>query len=262
MTTTTFTAYETIIAADWLNDVDAVVYDVFAGPTVLATTLYVDTNSNFVVNKSGSSRATNATNGFAYLPDCAGTPTGTPAATYTGASPVIIDKTNYLMYFYLNGAWRTVGRTYTAADLLPAYESGKYLTNNGSTLSWGTVSTTSYQWLMFGASDQTATISTGTAKITFRLPACVIYDVRASLQTASSSGTPTFDINDDGSTILSTKLTIDANEKTSTTAAAAYAFQSGGATQTIDDDSEMTIDIDTAGTGAKGWAVYLKVAWS
>lgn len=115
------------------------------------------------------------------------------------------------------------------------------------------------QWLMFAQAEQTTTLTTGTAKATFRLPACTILAVRASLVTASSSGNPTFDINDDGTSILgANKLSIDANEKTSTTATTATTI----ANATIADDSEITIDIDTAGTGAKGWAVYLKITWT
>lgn len=115
------------------------------------------------------------------------------------------------------------------------------------------------QWLCIADADQTTTLTTGTAKFTFRLPACTVNDVRASLATVSSSGNPTFDINDDGTSILgANKLSIDANEKTSTTAAT----QTTIANATIADDSEITIDCDTAGTGAKGWAVYMQVTWT
>ena len=78
-------------------------------------------------------------------------------------------------------------------------------------------------------------------------------EVRGSLSTASSSGLPTFDINEGGTTILSTKLTIDANELTSTTAATPAVISD----TTLADDAEMTIDIDVAGTGAKGAKVAL-----
>ncbi len=103
-------------------------------------------------------------------------------------------------------------------------------------------------------SDETTAITTGTAKVTFRMPfAMTLTAVRASLSTASSSGTPTVDINEGGSTILSTKLTIDASELTSTTAATAAVISD----TSLADDAEITIDIDTAGTGAKGLKVAL-----
>jgi len=103
-------------------------------------------------------------------------------------------------------------------------------------------------------SDETTTITTGTAKATFRMPfAMTLTAVRASLTTASTSGLPTFDINEGGSTILSTKITIDANELTSTTAATQPVISDSA----LADDASMTIDIDVAGTGAKGAKIYL-----
>jgi hypothetical protein len=73
------------------------------------------------------------------------------------------------------------------------------------------------------------------------------------LTTTSSSGNPTVDINVSGSTILSTKLSIDSGEKTSTTAATPAVIS----TASLADDAEVTIDIDTAGTGATGLKVCL-----
>jgi hypothetical protein len=111
-----------------------------------------------------------------------------------------------------------------------------------------------YETIAIAVSDETTAITTGTAKVTFRMPyAFTLTSVKASLSTASSSGIPTFDINEGGTTILSTKLTIDANEKTSATAATAAVISDA----TLAADAEMTIDIDVAGTGAKGAKVYL-----
>jgi hypothetical protein len=103
-------------------------------------------------------------------------------------------------------------------------------------------------------SDETTAITTGTAKITFRTPyAFTLTNVRASLATASSSGAPVFDINMGGTSLLSTKLSIDASEKTSTTAATPPVISNS----TITDDAEITIDVDTSGTGAKGAKITL-----
>lgn len=108
--------------------------------------------------------------------------------------------------------------------------------------------------LIVAIGDETTAITTGTAKVTFRMPfAMTVTSVRASLTTASSSGTPTFDINEAGTSILSTKLTIDANEKTSTTAATPAVISDAS----LADDAEITIDVDVAGTGATGAKVYL-----
>lgn len=106
--------------------------------------------------------------------------------------------------------------------------------------------------LTVAVSDETTDITTGTAKITFRAPqAMTISAVRASLSTAASVGTVTVDINEAGVSILSTKITIDATEKTSVTAATPAVISDTA----IADDAEITIDIDVAGTGAKGLKV-------
>jgi hypothetical protein len=106
------------------------------------------------------------------------------------------------------------------------------------------------------ASDETTALTTGTAKVTFRMPyAMTVTAVRASLSTAQASGSIfTVDINEGGTTILSTKLTIDNTEKTSTTAATAAVISDSA----LADDAEITIDIDQIGNGtAKGLKVTL-----
>jgi hypothetical protein len=131
---------------------------------------------------------------------------------------------------------------------------------NGHRLEVASGESTGLKWapdpvvLAVAVSDETTAITTGTAKVTFRMPfAMTVTAVRASLSTASTSGTPTLDINEGGSSILGTKLSIDANEKTSTTAASAATITDSA----LADDAEITIDIDTAGTGAKGAKVYI-----
>ena len=106
----------------------------------------------------------------------------------------------------------------------------------------------------FPLSDETTVIATSTSALTVRAPfGLYLTDVRGSLVLESSSGSVQFDVNVSGSTILSTKLTIDANEKTSTTAATAVVISS----RTIADDAEISFDIDTPGAGAKGAKVTL-----
>lgn len=121
---------------------------------------------------------------------------------------------------------------------------------SGSYVAKGTVPVT----LVVALSDESTAITTGTAKVTMRMPyAMTLTAVRASLTAVSTSGTPTFDINEGGNSILSTKLTIDANEKTSTTAATPAVISDGA----LADDAEITFDVDVAGTGAKGAKITL-----
>jgi len=115
--------------------------------------------------------------------------------------------------------------------------------------------------MIIACSDETTNLTTGTAKVTFRAPfAFTILGVRANVNTAPVGSTIIVDINDSGTTIMATnKLSIDASEKTSVTAATA-----AGLTDTaIADDAEITIDIDqigssTAGKGLKVTILYLK----
>jgi len=60
---------------------------------------------------NGASLATNATTGFAWIPNCLGVPTGVPAligiSHFNGHTPMVFDGTNNKIYFY-NGAWKSV----------------------------------------------------------------------------------------------------------------------------------------------------------
>lgn len=110
--------------------------------------------------------------------------------------------------------------------------------------------------IILAVSDETTALTTGTAKLTFRMPyAFTLTDVRASVNTAPTGATITVDINEGGSTILSTKLTIDASEKTSTTAATPPVISDSA----LADDAEITIDIDQVGStiAGKGLKVVL-----
>jgi hypothetical protein len=111
--------------------------------------------------------------------------------------------------------------------------------------------------LVIACSDEATNLTTGTAKVTFRMPyAMTLSSVRASVNTAPTGSTLIVDINEGGSTILSTKLSIDASELTSTTAATAAVISDTA----LADDAEITIDIDQIGStiAGKGLKVVLK----
>lgn len=138
-----------------------------------------------------------------------------------------------------------------------------YLSTNSSNLTFTDTVTGSRslrscvtEVISLACSDETSNLATGTNKAVFRMPfAMTLTAVRASLTTATAGSALIVDINSGGTSILSTKLSIDATEKTSTTAASAAVIS----TTSLADDAEITIDIDqigstTAGTGLK---VYL-----
>ena len=66
------------------------------------------TSAGNVVAGASAALATNATDGFLYVPTCAGTPTGTPTAI-TGMAPIVVDTTNNKLFFYSGGVWRDAG---------------------------------------------------------------------------------------------------------------------------------------------------------
>lgn len=113
-----------------------------------------------------------------------------------------------------------------------------------------------FEWPVF-LGDAATTLTSGTTKAAVRLPfKGILTDVRGSLAVAAGSGPNTqFDINDGGVSILATPLTIDAFEKTSVSAAVPFVFADEAAS--FAEDSEITIDVDVAGNGAKGPYIVL-----
>lgn len=79
----------------------------------VATSGNLSIGGSIVITPQGNVRvgtaslATNATNGFIYIPTCAGTPTGTPSAQ-TGFAPMVVDSTNNKLYVYVGGAWQVM----------------------------------------------------------------------------------------------------------------------------------------------------------
>lgn len=98
-------------------------------------------------------------------------------------------------------------------------------------------------------SDESSDLTVGTGKVTFRMPyAMTVTEVRANVNTAPIGANLMVDINEGGVSILSTKLSIDAGEKTSVTAATPAVISDS----TLADDAEITIDIDQIGSTVAG----------
>ena len=113
------------------------------------------------------------------------------------------------------------------------------------------------QNFIIACSDETTALTVGTGKVEFRMPfAFTLTRVKASATTAPVGSTLIVDINEAGTTILSTKLTLDAGEKTSDTAAAAAVISDAS----LANDSIITIDVDQIGssTAGAGLKVYLE----
>lgn len=148
----------------------------------------------------------------------------------------------------------TASGTLTGAELVPVVQGGiTYRT----TVAAITASQNPIEAIVLACSDETTPLTAGTAKVTWRMPyAFTLTEIpKASLSTAQTSGSIfTVDINEAGTSIISTKLTIDNTEKTSTTAATPAVSSD----TSLANDAEMSVDIDQIGDGtAKGLKVVL-----
>jgi hypothetical protein len=143
----------------------------------------------------------------------------------------------------------TVDAAGAAAHLVLDADGDTSFKKTGTTLA--TVESLRTEHILIACSDETTSLTTGTAKTTFRMPyAFTLTAVRASVNVAPTGAILTIDINEAGATILTTKLTIDISEKTSTTAATAAVI--GGAGPALADDAEITIDVDQIGSTVAG----------
>jgi len=139
----------------------------------------------------------------------------------------------------------------------PAWDktAGKlYIKNAAGTM----VEIAAQDWFVIAASDETTNLTTGTNKVYFRMPyAATLLAVKATVNTAPTGSTLICDINEAGTSVLGTKLSIDATEKTSDTAASAATITDSA----LANDAEITIDIDQVGSTVAGLGlkVYLKV---
>jgi len=113
--------------------------------------------------------------------------------------------------------------------------------------------------LEVACSDETTAISAATNLIKFRMPYAMTLNagtagVRGGLSTAGTGGSLlTVDIHQNGTTILSTKLTFDATETETVNAATPVVID----TLALTDNAEITVDVDTADSG--GVAAGLKI---
>jgi hypothetical protein len=154
-----------------------------------------------------------------------------------------------------------LSRTSSALARLAVGSDGKVLTAKASTstgLSWEDPAETPQQEsFIIACSDENTALTTGTDKVSFRMPYAFTLNAGAAGITASCNQAPTgailtVDVNEAASTILSTKLTIDISETTSTSAATPPVISD----TSLAANAEITIDIDqigstNAGTGLK-----------
>lgn len=135
---------------------------------------------------------------------------------------------------------------------LPSY--GRTLIANSSASDARTdlgIRANEYCWALSDFNTTAVTAATSLA-IEYLPAAFTVTGVRAYTRTAPT-GLMTIDINEAGTTILSTKLTIDSSEKTSGTATTAPVISDSS----IAANAEITVDVDST-TGGKGLVVCME----
>ena len=155
-----------------------------------------------------------------------------------------------------SAAWETTISLATASEINTGTEASKAVTPDalaGSNLGTKNV-------VIKCIADGT-TLTTGDGKAHFTIPVELngmnLISVGAHVYTVSSSGTPTFQVHNltDAVDMLSTLLTIDANEKDSKDATTPAVIN--GANDDVATGDELRFDCDVAGTGTKGMEIRL-----
>ena len=149
----------------------------------------------------------------------------------------------------------------TAETRLPVNATnGFVLTTNDATadgIEWAAIpaATAVTQSFITACSDETTDLTTG-IKSTWRVPfAFTVQSVRASVTTAPTGADITVDILQNGVSILTTNITIDATEKTSISAA----VQPVVGTTALTNDAEITINLTVIGSTIAGAGLKVSI---
>lgn len=148
------------------------------------------------------------------------------------------------------------GASVSSATSLEAQWAAVSAYNRGGD-AWATIGTDSgggggsaqQQAIVVACSDETTDLTTGVAKVTFRMPFAATLDaIKADVTSAPTGGPIQVDMNEEGTSVLSTPITIDAGEDTSATAATPPVIGDSA----LADNAKITIDVDAVGSTTPG----------
>lgn len=270
MADTTFIDQQSVVYASWLNDVNDAVYSGIGDGSVAGTTpALVRVNIRAYTGEGAAVASASTCEIWATEGDSRHI-TGTTAITSFGTSnyvgrwmKLIFDDAVLLTQganLNLNNGGSNV--TTAAGDLVLVYADTVTQFDVYVIKASGQPNSVlgALQALVIVCSDEVTALTAGTAKVTFRMPFAMtlragIAGVRGSLTTAQPGGSLlTIDVNEAGASILSTKLTFDNTETTTTTAATPVVVSDTA----LADDAQMTVDFDVVGTsGAAGLKITL-----
>lgn len=140
----------------------------------------IDRNQNVICGTGAL--ATTATDGFLYIPSCAGLPTGTPTSE-TGRAPIVLNSSNNNLYGYSGGAWQNL--TGSGGGGVSSFTGDSVVLNN----------------------------SASTGAVTATLANAGAYTILGN--NTSSSAAPTYTFGDFGIGTVSTTTTLTANSPSS-----------------------------------------------
>jgi hypothetical protein len=177
------------------------------------------------------------------------THTGTqPAGTITGLAAVAT-----------SGAYGDLsGRLVVSSSAPAALGATAAAGSTGQAADAGHVHQRDTDVIVIPVGDETTALTAGTNKVRFRMPfPATLLAVRDGVNIAPTGSSLIVDINEAGTSVLGTKLSIDATETSSTTAASAATITDSS----LADDAEISIDIDQVGStvAGAGLKVYLFV---
>ena len=183
-------------------------------------------------------------------------------------------RSTYLDWRSVFDSLKHIGNQPDSATLAGAFAAASYdgyrcYTKDGTSTTWRQMISDGTSWneltlnnvpsgggeeaIIITVTDETTAITTGTLWQSIPMPyAATVTNVRAFVTTAPSGGLITVDINEAGSSILSTKLTIDDGENKSTTAATPPVISD----TSLADFATISIDVDVVNGSPTG----LKVA--
>lgn len=110
---TRYTALETATQS-WDTGMNGTKTYVVRDQTAAVDRIAVDVTGNVFLRAAGTALGTTATDGFSHIPNCAGTPSGVPANTLTGATPIVYDTSANKLWSY-NAGWQSASAS--AADI-------------------------------------------------------------------------------------------------------------------------------------------------
>lgn len=160
-------------------------------------------------------------------------------------------------YFLRRDGDKVTGDASVTGDTGPTGPAGGGTGNTGDT---GPTEADVVAVIKIIADDVALTVGDGKTRFTIpeKLNGMNLTVAEAHVYTASSAGTPTFQIHNEtnGQDVLSTEITIDANEIDSTTAAVPPVID--GAQDHVATADVYRFDCDVAGTGTKGGEIRMQ----